>query len=236
MKKALLISGVLLALAASSAMAGGVNLSWTACGAVGAQNKSFACNSNTGSNTMVVSFVSPIPMDDFAGNEMHIDLASTGSLPAWWQMFNAGTCRGTALPTINATFGADCADNFGGAGFGAIGSYTIGANTAALLCGWAIATGVPIDDVTEYYALNIVVNNSKTVGTGACAGCTQGVCIVANRVSLAYGPSATLVQDIQAPLNRNWITWQSATGVPNGCPGATPTQSKTWGQVKSLYR
>jgi hypothetical protein len=185
---------------------------------------------------MVTSYVSPIPMDDFAGNEMRLDLASTGALPAWWQMFNSGTCRGTALPTLNTTFGANCGDNFGGSGFGAIGSYTIGANTASLLCGWAIAAGVPIDDVTEYYALNIVVNNTKTVGTGACAGCLTPVCLVLNVITLAYGPSATLVQSITAPLNRNWITWQGSTGIPGGCPGATPTQNKTWGQVKSLYR
>jgi hypothetical protein len=235
MKKTLLMSGVLLALAASTALAAGVNLSWTDCGSFGAQDRTFACAANTGTNTLVVSFVSPIAMDDFAGNEMRIDLASTGSLPAWWQMFNAGTCRGTALPTINATFGANCADNFGGAGFGAIGSYTIGANTAALLCGWAIATGVPIDNTTEYYAINVAINNSKTVGTGSCAGCATAVCMVANHVGLAYGPSATLIQSIDNPLTRNWVTWQGGV-IPGGCPGSVPVENRTWGQVKALYR
>ena len=236
MKKALLISGVLLALAASTAMAGGNNLSWTDCGSFGLANKAFACNSNAGSNVLVLSFDPDISPNDFVGNETTINLASTGALPAWWQMFNSGTCRGTAVPTINATFGANCADNFGGAGFGAIGSYVIGANTASLLCGWAVADGVPISSGTEYYAINIAINNTKTVGTGACAGCTQGVCIVANRVGLAYGPSATLFYEQFAPLTRNWVTWQGGVGVPGGCPGATPNQSKTWGSVKALYR
>src|SRR6185503_5517810 len=56
MKKTLLITGALLALAASSAMAGGVNLSWTDCGAAGQQNRAFACTANTGNNTLVASF------------------------------------------------------------------------------------------------------------------------------------------------------------------------------------
>jgi hypothetical protein len=217
-------------------MAAGVNISWTDCGTFGAQNKTFACTSNSGNNTMVTSYVSPIPMDDFAGNEMRIDLASTGALPVWWQMFNSGTCRGTALPTLNTTFGANCGDNFGGSGFGAIGSYVMGANSGALLGGWAIGTGVPIAPGTEYYAINVVISNSKTVGTGACGGCSQAVCLSAPFCNLAFGPSATLQQQIMIPLNRNFVTWQGGQGVPGGCPGATPTQNKTWGQVKSLYR
>ena len=32
---------------------------------------------------------------------------------------------------------------------------------------------------------------------------------------------------------RNWITWQG--GDPS-CVSATPTQNRTWGSVKSLYR
>jgi hypothetical protein len=235
MKKTLLMCGVLLALAASSAMAAGVNLSWTDCGSFGTQDRTFACAVNTGTNTLVVSFDPITDLADFAGNEMRIDLASTGSLPAWWQMFNSGTCRGTTLPTINATFGANCTDNFGGAGFGAIGSYVIGANTASLLCGWAVASGIPITAGTEYYAINVAINNTKTVGTGSCAGCSQAVCIVANTVSLAYGPSATLIQHIETPLTRNWVTWQGGV-IPGGCPGNVPVENRTWGQVKALYR
>jgi hypothetical protein len=237
MKKALLISGVLLALAASTAMAGGVNLSWSDCGSFGDADRTFACNTNSGSNTLVVSFEPMYGVPDFAGNETRIDLASTGSLPAWWQMYNSGTCRGTAVPTINATFGVNCGDNFAGAGFGAIGSYTMGPNTGALLCGWAIPSpGVPITTGVEYYAINVVINNSKTVGTGACGGCSQAVCLSAPFCNLAFGPNATLQQQIMIPLNRNFVTWQGGLGVPGGCPGATPTQNKTWGAVKSLYR
>src|SRR5262245_36203635 len=236
MKKSLLITGALLALAASTAMAGGMNMSWTDCGAAGQQNRNFACNVNTGNNVLCVSYDPLASVPDFVGNEMTVDVISTGVLPAWWQMFNAGSCRGTALPTLNTTFGANCGDNFAGAGFGAIGFYNlIGVNGASLLCGWAVADGVPIDAGTEYYALNIVINNTKTTGTGACAGCDQAVCIVANVVGLAYGPAATLVQSIQTPLQRNWVTWQGGV-IPGSCPGNVPTSSRTWGQVKALYR
>jgi hypothetical protein len=42
---------------------------------------------------------------------------------------------------------------------------------------------------------------------------------------------------ISNTLNRNWVQWQGgAVNVTGGCPAATPTQNRTWGSVKSLYR
>jgi DNA-binding beta-propeller fold protein YncE len=218
----------------SSPNIGRLNLSWNDCGAFGTTDRTFACNSNSGSNVIVASFDPGSSVADFAGNEMRIDV--TPALSSWWQMYNAGSCRGTAVPTINTTFEASCADNFAGAGFGAIGSYNLINSTASLLCGWAIPQGVPITAGTEYYALNIVINNAKTVGTNACSGCSDGACIVLRSLTLAYGPSATLTATIHDPISRNWITWQGGAGGAGGCPGAVPTQKKTWGQLKALYR
>jgi hypothetical protein len=41
---------------------------------------------------------------------------------------------------------------------------------------------------------------------------------------------------ITAPLTSNFVTWQGGAIGGAGCPGATPAQNRTWGQVKSIYR
>jgi hypothetical protein len=232
--KRLLLCAALLVLTASTAAAGGINLSWTDCGSFGTQDRTFACNSNVGSNKMVASFDPTTDLPDFSGNEVHVEIiSSTASLPQWWLMGSSTSCRGAIPPSFSATFGTSCADNFQGSGFGG-GTYTVSAGGATVDVAWGFATGIPITAGTEYYALNIFINNSKSVGTGHCAGCSQGVCIILDAIDLAYGPSATLTQTITNPLQRNWITWQNNSGIP--CPAIVPIQNRTWGQMKSLYR
>lgn len=238
MKKTLLISGVLLALAASSAMAGGVNLAWTDClGGGGQTNRNSTCAANTGNNTLVVSYQAHTPVPDLVGNDIRIDLQSGDAvtLNNWWTMYNAGSCRGTSVPTTNVVFGtAMCADFWQGGGAGGIGSYNINGNKASLLMFWAVASPGPIDDVSEWYSINVVINNTKTTGAGNCTGCQVPVCLVANIVALA-GDSGSL-QKIENPLVANHATWQGGVVAPPGCPAAVPTQTKSWGAVKSLYR
>jgi hypothetical protein len=44
-------------------------------------------------------------------------------------------------------------------------------------------------------------------------------------------------QTVSNTLDRNWVQWQAgAASIAGGCPQATPTQNRTWGSVKSLYR
>lgn len=90
---------------------------------------------------------------------------------------------------------------------------------------------------SEYYSMNFVVNNAKTVGTGACAGCLDPVCIVLNEILITQ-PAGTpgespAVTDL---LTSNYVTWQGGQIAAPGCPAATPTVNRTWGQVKSIYR
>jgi hypothetical protein len=88
----------------------------------------------------------------------------------------------------------------------------------------------------------VIINNAKTTGTGSCAGCTDGACIVLNSVKVTQ--PATVHQDytITNPLGRAYVLWQAGGANPGsgpngtGCPGATPTRNETWGSVKSLYR
>jgi hypothetical protein len=174
-------------------------------------------------------------MPNMVGNDIRVDLQSADAttLNNWWQMFNSGTCRATSVSTNVVFPTGNCVDFWAAGGAGGIGSYNITANKASILMFWAVTGPGQVDPGTEYYSINVVVNNAKTVGTGACAGCLTGVCLVANVVQLD-GDTNNL-QKIENPLVRNFVTWQGGA-VTGGCPAAVPTQSKTWGQVKSLYR
>ena len=246
MKKTILLCGALLALTASVASAAGVNFAWNNCygEGTGIQNKVFACASNAGSNAAVGSFVAPGGVDGLSGNEVVIDLQSqTATLPLWWNFKNAGTCRSTSLSVnfVANAANAVCIDEFSGAGAGGIGAYFIGygSNPARARMVMAIATASPgpIDADVEYFAFNLLINNAKTVGTGACTGCNVPVCIVLNSIKLTQGVGiGDFVLSQPANPASNYITWQGGAVGDGGCPAATPAKNATWGTVKSLYR
>ena len=66
--------------AISPANATGLNFAWSSCRSDGGTtNKTFACASNTGSNTLVCSYVAPDSINFLSGNEIVVDLISTTS-------------------------------------------------------------------------------------------------------------------------------------------------------------
>jgi hypothetical protein len=252
MKKVILLCGTLLALTATAASAAqGVNLRWQACfGDGGLFNRSFACNVNTGSHQLVGSFELGADLGSVSGNEIIIDLASDGPvLPAWWEIRAPGVCRNASL-SFNTTISAlavNCFDWGNGLSVGGIGAYSIGLagpNTARIVAAAAVPPSSlqELFGATEYFSFNAVVNNAKTVGTGACVGCEVPVCIVFNSLNLTT-PIAANNRKLTGPTNgtdSDFCLWQGGgnPGGPRGtgCPGATPTKSSTWGTVKSLYR
>ena len=252
MKRVTLLCGLLLALTATVAAAGpGVGLHWNACiGDGGLVNKNFACNTNTGTNTLVGTFELGDNLPGVVGTEIVIDLASADpTLPAWWAFKNVGTCRATSL-VMNATISpiaAICADWASGAAAGGIGAYNIGArgaNTARIVAALAVAADAAADlgPGQEYFSFNLLINNLKSVGTGSCAGCNNPVCIVFNSINVVP-PAPAVGVKLTGPSNgtdSHFATWQGGAGVVVGaligCPAATPTTNKTWGQVKTLYR
>jgi len=243
MKKTLLITGVLLALTATVASAAGINLYWTDCSVAGATTRTFACGVNTGTNTLTVSFDPPAGLTTLNGLDMLIDLQSaTDPLPQWWMFKNAGTCRLASLGANTVFSLASCFEPWAGAGNGAVSAYIApsSATNRARLAGTVSVGGTlagPVSPGTEYYALNITINNQKTVGTGSCTGCLDPVCLVLNDMLLSQ-PAGTPGGSprITNPLTSNFVTWQSYPEGAGGCPGVTPAVNRTWGQVKSIYR
>lgn len=234
----------LLIVAASSTAhaAQGVNLRWSACLSDGGSfNRTFACNTNAGASVMVVSFAVGAPRSQIRGTEAVIDLVVANPvLPNWWKLWNAGACRQSGM-TINSTMSpaaVNCLDwsNFQSTP-GAV-SYTItGAATARIQMASSVAPA-NVQDLfagEEYFAFNVCLSNVKTVGTGACAGCSLPVCLKLTSVQLTSSTPANNLT-LSTPTNgtdSNQVTWQ---GPVTSCLAATPTRQGTWGAVKSLYR
>ncbi len=223
---------------------GGINFSWDDCWlAGGVAAKNFACTSNSGNSVMVGSFAPSIDQPLFVGVEVVVDLQSdTAVLPDWWQFFNLGTCRATAL---SATFDfsvlpGSCADPFGQPGQGGMAGYCgVGANCvdartdpsqSRIKAAGAIASEAALTAGTEYYGVRFAMTNTKTVGTGSCAGCATGVTLILNEIKSAEF-NGQYVRNYN-PIANQCITWNSGT-VP--C-ASLPARNQTWGQVKSLYR
>lgn len=254
MNRSHLSTGLLaIALMASpaAAHAAGVNLSWTNCYPDGAiSNRSFACDTNAGTNVAIGSYVTPASeLADVIALDIVLAVATEGStLPAWWQMRNADTCRKTAM-SVSAVFPesmSQCVDYWQNQA--SAGSYykpgTYGAATAQLLLGVFVSNLTrlgPQAGNTEYASFALSISNIKTVGGDACAGCDAAACIVLNGITVnTYRGQVLKLSGGAAGPGSDAITWQGGGGITSnlgaGCPAATPTRNRTWGQIKSLYR
>jgi hypothetical protein len=253
MKRVTLLCGLLLAMSATVAAAGpGVGIRWLAClSDAGAINQNFACNVNTGANSLVGTFqLGAAGLLQTSGNEVVIDIASsTSTLPAWWQAVGASACRGPNGISMNFVISpsaVNCADWANAGASGGIGAYNIGArgpNTARIVAAIAVPPSA-LQDLAggqEYFSFNVLIGHAKTVGTGSCTGCGNSVCIVFNSINLTTPVLANNVK-LTGPSNgfdSDFCTWQGGGGVSvggvAGCGAATPTKNATWGAVKALY-
>jgi hypothetical protein len=228
----------------------GINLSWDDCGTHGVQMRAFACNTNAGTNTIVGSFVANEYLLAVSGGEMTMDLnTSSPALPNWW-MQRTGSCRAGSLNGNFDFTGGDsgCWDYWQGGAVGAIVQDPPQGNRVRLKGVFALPTGdsriVPIADGTEVYSFKAVISNAKTTGLGACGGCDEGACFMLNYIQVNQAPLYSNYY-FSAPADRNFVTWQCPGGLVIVDPGIgtfcelncpTPAQSRTWGQIKQLYR
>jgi hypothetical protein len=246
MKKTLLLCGVLLALAApafAQPYPPQIDLTWSDC-PLGAftVDASNACTNNTGSvGVMIASFAPPGALPLYEANISLLDLqTSAATLSAWWQMNSSG-CRPTGM-SISADFTSgpfSCSDFWAGQAStgmqynvpGVLGPNSARINTVA---GVQETGAGPIDENSMWYAYKLSLLKVKSVGTGACAGCLDGACIVLNQMNLSQPAPAPDVVLTSGP--QNWVTYRGGAGAGHICPGATPNRKSTWGSVKALYR
>src|SRR5438093_13436285 len=172
----------LLACVALPAFAGVTNLRWNACrGDGGSLNRNFACDTNSGSEPLVATFVPPFAVDSVVAIEAHVNLAFAGGvLPAWWEFTAGGNCRPSSL-SISLQLPAlasSCVDWADGTR-DALWTYTSSANTARLSVLSPFFPGPPFDlaAAQEYLAFVGIINHQKSVGTGSCSGCLIAACM-----------------------------------------------------------
>ena len=232
----------------------GVNLRWNNCFSDGSVvNRNFTCAANSGVNLMVGSFSVPMDLPAPKRTEFVVDIATaSATLPAWWQFRNPGSCRMTSMSMsiVLSPVAVNCVDWTLGQAAGGILDYQMGArgpNTARVIGFAQVPDGIfpPIEPLfanTEYFTFNLAFNNAKSVGIGACAGCSTPACIVLNSIRISGADESTLAT-MTAPSNgtdSNLVTWQGGAGVGVGsvigCPAATATRGSTWGRLKAVYR
>ena len=242
---------------------GSVALRWDDCFTDhGAAARTFACDTNSGSDLLVISAFPPVDLPQLVGAESALTVWSTGgSMPAWWS-FAAGGCRNTAglgiafsPPSTSTT----CLDPWLGQ---AAGGYAFeptyyAPNVARLrtVCAIPGSTSVPAN--TEVYVTTLLFRHSKTVGTGSCSGCPTAACIGLQFVKLDQTTGVGDFQMLQ-PLpgsTSDVVGWQMDASMPenivtiphetyyewgktfSSCSAAvTSARHPTWGAVKSLYR
>jgi hypothetical protein len=242
MKKIVTLSFALM-LCASAAMAQ-VNLYVGDCGANSTTTSvTNTCTLNTG--TAFIAFgsvvVPPVTRIGFVGAQSVVDIqSSSATLPDWWR---ADACRSAGFSiSADGAMGGSCPtlwDAVPPAGSNLTGQYGLhGANSERLLLGTVLAStdayDLQGDGTTELSVFKLTVLRTKTLSATACTGCATGACIVLNEVNLqTLTDSPDTFLRLTTPIANSYLTYNA--GAPP-CPGSTPTQSRTWGSVKALYR
>lgn len=234
-------------LVVSTAGAAGLGLRWDQClGDGGAINRNFACDTNTGGQSLVTTIVPGADVTDVVGFE-HVILfaADAPTLPAWWQFKNALACRRTAFTLgFNNPDPTSACPN-AGTQSGGIATFEVEGNTARLLVSNGISStgfGGTLLGGHEYYGFSLDCTHAGTVGTPSCAGCSIPMCFVYSVANIRRR-NTTTAHLISGPANgvdSHYATWQGGgnptVGPRTGCPAATPIRRSTWGAVRSLYR
>lgn len=229
---------------ARATIGGGINLSWDDCGAFGTQQKNFACDTNSGVGILYVSAIAPTPLPYLVGAGCVVDLQTNQpTLSPWWMLQSTG-CRGTSLSASYDFTGGPlhCLDAWKGlatSGFTYSPQY-LAPNWGRIrtFCIMPSSDAVAVDAVTEMYVVSIAIDHARTVGAGACAGCMDGACIIAQYVVFQQSPGP-YGPEVNYPIQRRYVTWQPGGAFIGSiaCPASvTPARNATWGAIKSLYR
>jgi hypothetical protein len=260
-RRARLASSLLLLLVAVSAAHAGdeLYLRWGNCiGDGGVYNRTFACDTNLGVETLVGSFRLDQDLADMTSIQAYLAIATFDpiNLPSWWT-FGTGQCR----PAYALTAGfnppatsTNCLNGWAGLASGGV-SWGLQPPFNEARIGIIAALPAPASFAAlagqEVYAFTVFISHARTVGLGSCAGCGAPACIAFGHAGLS-SPSFNhpWILGSATPNNGSNVTWQSGavattsgTCQPYGncttgviCQSETPARGHTWGSIKSLYR
>ena len=233
--------------------AASAHLDWSDCGASGTTLRTFACDTNSGSERMVVSFVPPDGITAFYAIEARLQLMPVdGGQPAWWQLATGGCRTGALSASFSFASLSGCEDPFEFAGVGGASASTVTPGEFQMVGARNPDTASPLDSTLQYYAGIIVIQHSKSTGTGACAGCEvpRGI-FLKSLALLSTGARYDYDLDSRAtgvlPAYVNWqcegeptfeYDWERGwlLGGWEFTNCATAARRPTWGAIKHLYR
>ncbi len=244
MKKILTLTAALTLCASMAFAAGGLNLYATDCGPGSVTNLGNTCTSNVGSINLYGSIIVPSAQPLFVASGQILDIQSSqATLPSWWD-FNVcragdisavfgGAAGGTG--TVGSCLGSIWDGHASPTGFTGIQAGVGGANRVRINSGAAVAVpyALQADGTSELGVINYNILKLSTAGGGSCAGCSLGACIVLNEINLQNADNSVTV--ISTPLVSNYVNYNNGSNIP-ACPQSTPTQNRTWGSVKAMYR
>ncbi len=236
-------------------------LSWDQCAGDGyIGDHSFACDVNTGEETIVASVIfRDGPRTNVAGLVGFIDVTLTSpTLPSWW-LVKTGECRSGAVTVVTDALGDSpgCLAWAGTTPVVAVYDIARGGfydpNQMVIQVATVVPAGseVALGANTEYQLFRVRITHAKSAGAGACAGCAVPACIGFGQLELAMlgGDTETF-----AGAGLDAVTWQGAyvSAYPTRLhdpptPGLhdnflqctlppVPARNRTWGTIKSLYR
>ena len=82
----------------TQALAAGAAINWDDCFELGSSSRVFACDMNSGSETVIVWFYAPGDAEPINGAEAYLQVAfSNDVMPPWWQIKGASACRDSAV-------------------------------------------------------------------------------------------------------------------------------------------
>ena len=250
MKKILLSVGVLLTLTSGLAMAGTIDLNWNACfshlapAPAAATTKSNHCTSNTGAQTLILSYYPSAEVTSLDAIDGFVDYHLTTGIPCWWN-FSDGTPR--AKPAIGIVTDAftcgpsqvetcfGCQANYfsdrGAIADGGMALIDATYGRISMTVGLPVGTGVAPAIGQEEFAFGVRITNAATL---TCAGCSTPITLTFDHLTLFGGSlgQADGVNGVQAvtynQANHGTQTYYNLN--------PTPTEKKTWGAIKAIYR
>jgi hypothetical protein len=221
------LSAALQVMVAATALAAGGNIGWGACGPSGPREKSFACDTNAGRDTFVVSFVSPSDEAQVMGVECRVRVRTTdflAPLPYWWQLQSGGCRSGSVGIEFTAGASSSCQQipaTIQGWNYSPI--QVPGQAQLTVLAGPG-GSGVSISSGVEYFVFRAIIDHGKTASPDSCGECWRPMTL---QLEYVYLDETSRRVELTSPDRQGTITWQS--GVVSAIP-------RSWGQIKSLFR
>jgi hypothetical protein len=233
-------------LALPSVAHAGLHLRWNACygEAAAAENRTFACDTNSGSELLVASYELPDTVTGVVGITCNFRLLDERDLdPSWWVFKTPGSCRQNSLTLAIAPdpSWSACTDVSGGTAYFsqfALTSFFLqtGGRITTLQASDVFGSSTDIGPkMGETFAIALRIDHKRTTD---CAGCAYPICIAFDSIRFhAAAPASDVVVTSALDPSLLYVAEWQGSHDNNPCFGVpTNARSSTWGAIKSLYR